>query len=66
MSIYFFMKLDNFYHLQNWDYYLHLYCYIHNLSADAFQVRLETPKKERNNRNFLHMTRKIKTIVQIL
>ena len=28
------MKLDGFYHLEYLDYCLHLYCYIHNVSAD--------------------------------
>ena len=36
------MKHDNFYYLEYSDYCLHLYCYIHNISADAsfglFQV----------------------------
>ena len=28
------MKLDDFYYSGFLDYYLHLYCYIHNVSAD--------------------------------
>ena len=32
------MKLDNLYHLEYSDYYLHLYGYIHNVSAE-FDVK---------------------------
>ena len=49
------MKLDNFYHIEYLDYCLNLYCYIHNVSADAsfdfvqvFHVELGSPRRTSN------------------